>query len=98
MKAYISVSFRYRQTLDGEITVISDTLKEAEIQPFVFVDHYRFEPTQERQMMQQAMQDIDDCDLLLAETSDKGIGIGETPLPPRSERIITNRYFLFYQP
>ena len=27
-------------------------------------------------MMQQAMADLDNCDLLLAETSDKGIGIG----------------------
>ena len=43
---------------------------------YIFVDHYKFDLTQERQMMQQAMTDIDHCDILIAETSDKGIGIG----------------------
>jgi len=46
------------------------------IQPFVFVDNYAFSPAREKQMMQQAMNDIDRCDLLIAKTSDKGIGIG----------------------
>lgn len=44
--------------------------------PFVFVDQYRFDPSQEREMMSQALADIDRSDLLIAETSDKGIGIG----------------------
>ena len=42
----------------------------------MFVDHYKFDPTQERQMMNQALADIDSCDMLIAETSHKGIGIG----------------------
>jgi len=76
MKAYISVSFNKRKLVDKEITAIVDTLNEFKISSFVFVDNYKFDLTQERQMMQQAMADIDNCDILLAETSDKGIGIG----------------------
>lgn len=76
MRAYISISFSRRAYMDKELTTIMDTLKAFAITPFVFVDHYQFDPSQERQMMEQAMADMDNCDLLIAETSDKGIGIG----------------------
>ncbi len=76
MKAYIAVSFSKRKLVDHEINAIVEVLNEWKISAFVFVDHYQFDKSQERQMMQQAMADLDNCDLLLAETSDKGIGIG----------------------
>ncbi len=76
MTAYISVSFSRRKLADRELTAITDTLNEFGITPFIFIDKYKFDQVQERQMMQQAMADIDNCDLLIAETSDKGIGIG----------------------
>ncbi|MBI5372818.1 MAG: nucleoside 2-deoxyribosyltransferase [Sphingobacteriales bacterium] len=76
MKAYISVSFDKRKLLDPEIRAITDTLTEYEISYLVFVDLYKFDLAGEREMMKQAMSEIDDCDLLIAETSDKGIGIG----------------------
>lgn len=76
MRAYISVSFNKRKLLDKELTAIITTLKEFGIAAFVFVDHYKFELSEERQMMELAMKDIDNCDLLIAETSYKGIGIG----------------------
>ncbi len=76
MKAYISVSFSKRKLVDKEITAMVNTLNEFKISSFVFVDNYKFDINQERQMMEQAMADIDNCDILLAETSDKGIGIG----------------------
>ncbi|MES1222157.1 MAG: nucleoside 2-deoxyribosyltransferase [Bacteroidota bacterium] len=76
MKAYISVSFSKRKFLDKEIAAIIETLTDFQISGFVFVDQYKFDITQEREMMQQAIADIDNCDLLIAETSDKGIGIG----------------------
>ena len=76
MKAYIAVSFSKRKLVDKEINSIVEVLNEWKISAFVFVDHYQFDKSQERQMMQQAMADLDNCDLLLAETSDKGIGIG----------------------
>jgi nucleoside 2-deoxyribosyltransferase len=76
MKAYISVSYAKRKFLDRELDTIIEVLKNLEVAPFVFVDNYRFDLTQEREMMQQVMADIASCDLLIAETSDKGIGIG----------------------
>jgi 2'-deoxynucleoside 5'-phosphate N-hydrolase len=76
MTAYISVSFNKRKLVDKELNAIIDTLKAFNIAAFIFVDKYQFDLSQEHKMMQQAMLDIDNCDLLIAETSDKGIGIG----------------------
>ena len=76
MKAYISVSFSKRKLVNKEIAAITDTLSEFKISSFVFVDNYKFDLAEEQQMMKQAMADIDNCDILIAETSHKGIGIG----------------------
>lgn len=76
MKAYISVSFKMRSGLDNEIKTIKSVLADHEIIPFVFVDEYQFKFEEEKMMMQTAINDLDQCDILIAETSDKGIGIG----------------------
>jgi nucleoside 2-deoxyribosyltransferase len=76
VKAYISVSYKNRKSVDSEIEEIIQTLRESSISSLVFVDRYRFEPEQEHEMMKTAMSEIDSCDLLIAEVSDKGIGIG----------------------
>jgi len=76
MTAYISVSYSKRKSIDKELKAIADVLIDFNVMPFIFVDNYKFAATDEKAMMQQAMTDIDKCDLLIAETSDKGIGIG----------------------
>lgn len=76
MRAYISVSFARRHFLEKELNAIADTLKYFGITPFVFMDHYKFDPADEKQMMLRAISDLNNCDLLIAETSHKGIGIG----------------------
>lgn len=76
MRAYISVSFSKRKSVDEEITAIMDILKKFKISSLVFVDDYKFFLSAEEQMMDQAMYEIEKCDLLIAETSNKGIGIG----------------------
>lgn len=76
MKAYISISYNKRHELNDELQSIIETLKEFHIKPYVFVDNFKFSSEQEKEMMYQAMKSINDCDLLIAETSDKGIGIG----------------------
>lgn len=76
MKAYISVSYKNRKLMINELNAIVDTLKDLKIVPFIFVDNYLFDNKQEKEMMKQAMADIDECDMLIAETSDKAIGIG----------------------
>jgi 2'-deoxynucleoside 5'-phosphate N-hydrolase len=76
MQAYIAVSYSKRKFLQAELEIIKQTLDQCNIDPFVFVDTYNFKPTEEKQMMHQAFAAIDACGLLIAETSDKAIGIG----------------------
>lgn len=76
MKAYISISYKERTTLVQELETISSVLQSHGITAFIFVDQFQFSTAQEKEMMQQAMLSIDECDLLIAETSDKAIGIG----------------------
>ena len=76
MKAYISISYHKRKGMEAEVHAIKEILLNHKIKPFVFVDEFEFRSEKESEMMQQAMRSIDDSDLLIAETSDKGIGIG----------------------
>ena len=76
MRAYISVSYSKIHSLRNILNCISATLNENNIEPFIFCDHYSFDIADEQAMMQQALADIDRCDLLIAEVSDKAIGIG----------------------
>ncbi|MBL0356832.1 MAG: hypothetical protein IPP72_08015 [Chitinophagaceae bacterium] len=76
MQAYISISFSRRQLLNAEVQAIIELLHRYGIKPFVFVDHYSFDKSQEQQMMLQAFADIDQSGFLIAETSEKAIGIG----------------------
>lgn len=76
MRAYISISYNKRHELKEELNAIITVLKDAAIESFVFVDNFKFNASQEKEMMRQAMILIDQCDLLIAETTDKGIGIG----------------------
>jgi 2'-deoxynucleoside 5'-phosphate N-hydrolase len=76
MQAYIAVSYSKRKFLTEELKIIKQILGQCNIDPFVFADTYNFKPAREKQMMQQAFAAIDACDLLIAETSDKAIGIG----------------------
>ncbi|MES2108677.1 MAG: nucleoside 2-deoxyribosyltransferase [Bacteroidota bacterium] len=76
LTAYVSVSFKQKDKLTRELDVIAHVLKDFNLAPFVFVNNYLFTSQEEQRMMQQAMDDIDKCDLFIAETSEKAIGIG----------------------
>jgi len=76
MQAYIAISYNKRKQLQPELDAIKEVLKLYSIIPFVFVDNYNFDADQEKEMMQAAFAEIDKCDLLIAEVSDKAIGIG----------------------
>jgi nucleoside 2-deoxyribosyltransferase len=75
-KAYLSISFQNRKNLESELVAIQQALSAFNIHLFVFVDQYLFTKDQEKQMMQQAFADIDSSDLLIAEVSEKAIGVG----------------------
>ena len=76
MKAYISVSYNNRKNVAEVLHAIAEVLQKAGITPFVFVDVYSFSAAEEKEMMAQALRHIDSCDLLIAEVSEKAIGIG----------------------
>lgn len=76
MKAYISISYVGRLSLSSIVYAIEQCLLLNNIQSFVFVDQYNFALEDEKKMMAQAMSDIKSCDILIAEVTKKGIGIG----------------------
>lgn len=75
-KAYLSIGYQNREHLGSEIEIIQKTLANFHIQLFIFVDIYRFSADEEKQMMQKAFSEIDSSDLLIAEVSEKAIGVG----------------------
>jgi len=76
MQAYISISFSKRKELEKEVQAIKNALQKCGVSGFVFVDEYQFSAKQEKKMMQNAIEDIEKSAILIAETSEKGIGIG----------------------
>lgn len=75
-KCYISVNFSKRHILESEMQMIKQVLLKHNILPCIFVDEYNFNKDQEKEMMQLALEEINKCQLLIAETTEKGIGIG----------------------
>ena len=76
MQAYISISFSKKNELEKEVQAIKNALGKFGISGFVFVDEYQFSAKQEKKMMQKAMEDVEKSAILIAEVSEKGIGIG----------------------
>lgn len=74
--AYIAISYSQRKELAKELAAIKEALLASGINPFVFAEQFQFNASQEKEMMQEAMRQLDAADLLIAETSDKAIGIG----------------------
>lgn len=76
MKAYIATSFSNRQIDSAIINYIVSVLDNFKIEPLIFVDAYSFSAEQEKEMMQAAMNAIDDCEILIANGSHKAVGVG----------------------
>lgn len=76
MTAYIAISYSQRNELAEEVAAIKEVLLALGINPYVFAEQFQFDLSQEKEMMQEAMRQLDAADLLIAETSDKAIGIG----------------------
>ena len=75
-KAYLSIGYASRALLQTEIETIRQILSDYQISLFVFVDEYHFTAQEEKQMMQHAFAEIDTADLVIAEVSEKAIGVG----------------------
>lgn len=72
----MAVKFDKNQMHNPVIEMVKEVLLQRQIVPIVFIEQYHFSMSEEREMMNKAMEEIDRCDLLIAETSVKGIGIG----------------------
>jgi len=76
MKAYIAIPYQGRNEIREELDTITSILNQCGVSPFVFADQYSFKAEEEKQMMQQAMEAINQSDWLIAFASEKAIGIG----------------------
>jgi nucleoside 2-deoxyribosyltransferase len=74
--AYISIGYQQQSKKREEVEAIKAVLKDFAIEPTVFVDDYTFESSQQNEMMAAALAAIYRCDLLIADGSEKAIGIG----------------------
>lgn len=74
--AYLAISYSNRKFFNKEVDSLKSFFKTKNIDLLVFVDKYNFKPNQEKEMMQTAFQEIDNCALLLAELTTKSIGVG----------------------
>ncbi|WP_044210056.1 nucleoside 2-deoxyribosyltransferase [Flammeovirga sp. OC4] len=75
-KAYLGISFSNRKKFDKEIETLRSILQKEHCELFVFVDHYHFQPHEEKEMMATAFQEIDSSDVFIAELTTKAIGVG----------------------
>lgn len=73
---FLSMSFKNRQQLQPEVATIQQVLEIYGITLNIFVDKYHFKPEEEKAMMATACAEIKLADLLIAEVSEKAIGVG----------------------
>jgi len=73
---FFSVSLKNRPNLQIEIEKIKYLLDKYSFNINVFVDEYVFSKGEEKKMMNTACIDITNADLLIAEVSEKAIGVG----------------------
>ena len=89
MQVYIATSYSKRKQMQDELNAVKEALKKQFLIPFIFVDNYNFKPDQSKEMMQAAFAEIDKIFLLIAEVSDKAIGIGvETGYAKAKNKLI----------
>jgi len=75
-KAYLAISYSNRKHFNKEINSLKAFFESKNIELLVFVDKYNFAANQEKEMMQTAFKEIDNCDYLIAELTTKSIGVG----------------------
>ena len=75
-KAFLAVSYGHKEVLQAEIASIVRILKQLSIKTLVFVHKYSFKPEREKEMMRMALDEVRDSDIIIAEASDRAIGVG----------------------
>lgn len=75
-KGYFAISFADRKKFTDTIAYLTEELTKQNIELLVFVDKYNFKSHQEKEMMTTAFAEIDKSDFLIAELTNKSIGVG----------------------
>jgi len=75
-KGYFAISFADRKKFADTIAYLKKELSKNDTELLVFVDNYYFESHQEKEMMATAFAEIDTSDFLIAELTNKSIGVG----------------------
>ena len=75
-KAYLAISKSNRPFFDEVVDSLHAVFSGHNTSLHVFVDSYNFDPSQEKEMMTKAFDEIDQSDILIAEVSKKAIGVG----------------------
>lgn len=75
-KGYFAISFADRKIYTQTIKYLVKNLSKIGLELLVFVDKYHFDLHQEKEMMATAFKEIDNSDFLIAELSNKSIGVG----------------------
>ncbi len=76
-KVYIALSFSERKKLHEEISSMKRILIKKNYEPVVFVNDFSFSSdASDREMMNAALSEISDSEILIAELSYKAIGVG----------------------
>lgn len=75
-KAFLAVSYSHKDELQEEIASIVRILKQLSIKTIVFVNKYSFTLEREKEMMRIAFEEIRDSDIVIAEASNRAIGVG----------------------
>ena len=74
--AYFGISKSNRDKFKEEVNSIKSILNKHNIVLEVFVDKYEFTSKEEKEMMQIAFSEIDQCDMIIVELTKKAIGVG----------------------
>ncbi|MEO1514070.1 MAG: nucleoside 2-deoxyribosyltransferase [Bacteroidota bacterium] len=76
MTAYFGISKSKRGEFDQEVDSVRKVLNNYNVTLEVFVDKYEFTSQQEKEMMETAFSEIDNCELMIVELTTKAIGVG----------------------
>ena len=75
-KVYLAISYSNRKLFDKEVKTLIELCEKNNIKLLVFVDNYNFKENEEKEMMKTAFWEIDKSDFLIAELTNKSIGVG----------------------
>lgn len=75
-QVYFGISLSRRKFFDDEIKAVSRCLEAYGLGIHVFVDNHVYNDTQEKQMMADAFEEIQNSDFVIVELSHKAIGVG----------------------